>query len=162
MFLRAFKNRVKSDLDKSETTVAPLPTNYEAEKGIQAMSQQEDPGPENRQSTRRPLETEIDFGGDSQFFTGFTKNISAGGLFVATHEELEMGSTIRIKFGIPAIQREFDFMAEVRWHRPYRETQPTVPAGYGVCFVNISQDDQTVLDSYLETAETLFFDDEDL
>ncbi len=160
MFLRTFKKKaLDNDLVTQSFTDSAIPQK-EAEKEKLDMSQQT--GPENRRFTRRPLETEIDFGGDSQFFTGFTKNISAGGLFVATHEDLEMGSIIRIKFGITAISREFDFAAEVRWHRPYRETQPDVPAGYGVCFVNISEEDQAVLNQYLQTAETLFFDDEDL
>ena len=162
MFLRTFRKRANDQELTSQCFAESEPNHQEAEKGKPDMSQQAVPGPENRRYTRRPLETEIDFGGDSQFFTGFTKNISAGGLFVATHEELEMGSIIRIKFGITAIGREFDLAAEVRWHRPYRETQPDVPAGYGVCFVNISEEDQSVLNEYLQTAETLFFDDEDL
>ncbi len=162
MFLRTFRKRAKDQDLTSQRFAESDPNQQEAEKGKSDMSDQADPGTGNRRYTRRPLETEIDFGGDSQFFTGFTKNISAGGLFVATHEELEMGSVIRIKFGITTLGREFDLAAEVRWHRPYRDDQPTVSAGYGVCFVNISEEDQAVLNEYLQTAETLFFDDEDL
>jgi len=162
MFLRTFKKRAKDQDLALQFSAESGPNQQEAEKGTPNMSQHAAPGPENRLSARRPLETEVDFGGDSQFFTGFTKNISAGGLFVATHEELAMGSVIRVKFGITTIDREFDLAAEVRWHRPYRESQPMVSAGYGVCFVNISPEDQAVLNEYLQTAETLFFDDEDL
>lgn len=115
-----------------------------------------------RRHKRRAYETEVSLETGSQFFTGFSQNISSGGLFIATHELLQLGDTMRVRFRIPSIEEEFDVQAEVRWVRPPREDTPDQLPGMGVSFIGLSPEQSAVLNQYLDSAETLFYDDDDL
>lgn len=115
-----------------------------------------------RRHTRRAYETEVSLETGSQFFTAFSQNISSGGLFIATHELLKLGDTTRVRFRIPSIEEEFDVQAEVRWIRPPREDTPDLLPGMGVSFVNLSAAQSAILNKYLDSAETIFYDDDDI
>ena len=114
-----------------------------------------------RKHRRVDIETEVSINSGSKFYTGFTKNISSGGLFIATHERYEMGEQFSVRFRVDQFDKDFDILAEVRWVSPYREDRPDQPVGLGVQFVNLSEGDQAILDLYLKNAETLFYDDDD-
>ncbi len=45
-----------------------------------------------RESARVELSVEIDVDTDSNFYTGFTENISTGGIFIATHTPAIVGA----------------------------------------------------------------------
>jgi uncharacterized protein (TIGR02266 family) len=117
--------------------------------------------PNQREHRRIAIETEISISSGSQFYTGFTKNISSGGLFISTHERYELGEQFQVRFRVDQFDKDFDILAEVRWVSPYREDLPDQPVGLGVQFVGLSEGDQAILDMYLKNAETLFYDDDD-
>ena len=117
-------------------------------------------GPEQRVHSR--LEMEIEVSGtesDHQFFTGFTENISAGGLFVATYETLPLGSRFYLQFSVPGVDHAFNVECEVRWLREYNEMTPQMKTGMGVSFVNLSEQEQSILNELLTKVDTLFYED---
>ena len=123
--------------------------------------EKEEISPENlRRHTRLEYETEVSMESGSQFFTGFTKNISAGGLFMATHDVRELGTLFRMRFRIPEIGRDFDLEAEVRWVCPPNPHSPEQTPGMGVRFLDLPEKDRQVLDNYIAGRETIFFDDD--
>ena len=48
-----------------------------------------------RQFVRHAYETEVSLESGSNFYTGLTQDLSAGGLFIATHQILPLGSSLR-------------------------------------------------------------------
>lgn len=104
-------------------------------------SERRDPGvvinEEKRSAPRVEYEVEVDYRSEDNFYTGFIKNISSGGLFLYTHEPLPIGSEINVRFTIPNFPQPIVARALVRWIRPYRQdTQDSVP-GMGVQFLSI-------------------------
>ena len=118
-------------------------------------------GEEFRRHTRIEYETEVSMESGSQFFTGFTRNISAGGLFMATHDVRDLGTIFRLRFNIPEIRRNFDVEAEVRWVCPPNPHRPEQTPGMGVNFLDLPDKDRRILDAYIAKRETIFFDDDD-
>ena len=115
-----------------------------------------------RNKDREDFKVEVGLLSDYQFYTGFTQNISTGGLFVATHDILRVGTQFRVSFRIPGVDHVFSCNAEVRWSRTYDggsldEMQP----GMGVRFVDLSEMEVGLINGYIVGRETLFHEDED-
>ena len=115
-----------------------------------------------RQAERFDFQLEVTAQSGHQFFTGFSENISAGGLFVSTYQTLPVGSTFEISFKVPGVERTFEAECEVRWVREYNVTAPDMVPGMGVRFVGLSPEDTQLLDQIIKRVETLFYDDDDL
>ena len=118
-------------------------------------------GAERRIDGRKEFQVEVGLLADYQFFTGFTQNISEGGLFIATHELMDIGTRFEVTFEIPGIAHAFNCTCEVRWLRTYdggslEEMQP----GMGVRFVNLTEQEIGLINGYMVGRETLFHEDE--
>lgn len=113
-----------------------------------------------RDHDRLEIHVDLTAEADHQFFTGFTQNISAGGLFIATNDHLPIGATFRLAFVLPGADHLFDLECEVRWARQ-TDMGPGLPAGMGVRFTNITDREESLIDEFISTQETLFYDDED-
>lgn len=116
---------------------------------------------QERQHERRDARLEVNAKDGHQFFTGFTENISAGGLFVQTYQTLPLGSRFDLAFRVPGVDYDFDCMCEVRWVREYDDTRPGTLPGMGVNFLNLNAQETELLDGALSRLETMFYDDED-
>lgn len=68
-------------------------------------------------------------------FAGVTKNICAGGLFVATLRPLAIGERITVRLRLPGDVEPVEALAEVRWSRPFQELDDR-PAGLGLRFID--------------------------
>ena len=110
---------------------------------------------------RYEFELELSANSSHQFFTGFTENISAGGLFIATYQTLPLGSKFQIQFTVPGVDYQFQVDCEVRWVREYNEMMPHMTPGMGVNFIDLSVGEQQILNDSLKRMETMFYDDED-
>ena len=118
--------------------------------------------PEQRGAERFNFRCEINAKSDHQFFTGFTENISAGGLFISTYQTLELGSRFEMAFEITGINREFKATVEVCWLREYNEMAPQMTPGMGVKFIDLGSQEEQILNEVLKRIDTLFYDTEDL
>jgi uncharacterized protein (TIGR02266 family) len=106
---------------------------------------------ETRRETRFAMRVEILYGPDQRLqLTGFSVNMSAGGVYVETGETLEPGDNITLVFSLPGQKRVIRCRARVAWvnvtHQPKK---PALPPGFGVQFVDITLDDLHAIRDYL-------------
>jgi uncharacterized protein (TIGR02266 family) len=114
-----------------------------------------------RASERFDLEIKVDLESDTNFYTGLTQNISAGGLFIATHHIRRIGDRITLKFTLPGSDRVIDVETEVRWIRENSALQRVDGAsGMGVRFINLSAEASAAINGFLQSRESLYYDDE--
>jgi uncharacterized protein (TIGR02266 family) len=111
-----------------------------------------------RQYKRVPIELEVTLSSDSNFFAGFSENLSEGGLFVATHVTKPVGSTVELVLTLPDGGPPIAVTGEVRWVREYSETSDTGP-GLGVRFIMLSSGSVERIRAFLATRAPLFYDD---
>lgn len=116
-------------------------------------------------STRRvyprlDLEVEVDFSSEHNFYTGFTENISEGGMFIATHQYLEKGARFRFKFTLPGVSGEIEALAEVRWVREHNPMTAHMTPGMGVTFLEIGDASVRRIKQFIQRREPMFFDED--
>lgn len=110
---------------------------------------------------RKALAVEVSLQSETNFYVGFSQNISAGGLFVATYDTRPVGERFPVEFELPGRNEVLRCLAEVAWVREYRENddlgkQGIVP-GMGLRFVGLSEEQQTAIAGFLDEREPLFF-----
>jgi uncharacterized protein (TIGR02266 family) len=117
-----------------------------------------------RSAVRVDAELDIDFdidlgGKDSHtFYTGFTKNISEGGLFISTAQYLEIGHKLTIDMQIPPSKEKVKLQCEVKWVRR-EDSSLDGFYGVGVQFVGLSPEVKQQINDFIKNKETLFYED---
>jgi uncharacterized protein (TIGR02266 family) len=116
-----------------------------------------------RAAERFDLEVKVDLESDHNFYTGLTQNISSGGVFIATHHLRRIGDRITLKFTLPGSEKTLDVETEVRW---IRENTALMSAGeggtgMGVRFVNLTPEVSAAINAFVQSRESLYYDDED-
>jgi len=109
-----------------------------------------------RIATRVPLHTQVDFSSDSNVFTGFSTNLSEGGVFVATLDLLPVGTPVDLTFTLPGSKR-VTVKGEVRWTREIDDRMPDVFPGVGVRFVDLTSDATAALHRFVAERDPLFY-----
>ena len=66
---------------------------------------------------------------------GATKNICAGGVFVAMFRSFSVGERVAVWLRMPGDAEPVEALAEVRWSRPFQELDDR-PAGMGLRFID--------------------------
>ncbi len=119
---------------------------------------------EQRVHTRKPVQVEVTLGSESNFFLGFSENVSDGGLFVATHDGIRpIGERFPLTFTLPGHIEPIFCLVEVAWVREYREdaTPRDGSPGMGVRFVGLSLEDQQTISEFVGNRQPLFFPEPD-
>src|SRR3954468_4207501 len=115
----------------------------------------------HRRAERQDLEVTVDFESDSNFYAGLSQNISAGGLFIATHRIKRVGERIHLKFTLPGASKPIECETEVRWIRENSSLLRTDAAtGMGVRFIDMAPADTAIIQKFIESRESLLYDDE--
>ncbi|MFO0565139.1 MAG: PilZ domain-containing protein [Polyangiaceae bacterium] len=133
----------------------------ERERSEEATIRQLSAGPsaDNRRThSRFSVELDVSLSSDHNFYAGFTENLSAGGIFVATHALKPAGAMMEFCIFLPtggAIRGK----GEVRWVRNYHEGND-LPPGMGIRFVELEPGCLELIETFLAHREPLFFDDE--
>ncbi len=109
---------------------------------------------DRRSSPRISIEAELGFHSETNFFTGFTKDLSDGGLFIATYKTLPIGRTLSVTFGLPE-GREITAVGRVVW---VREAEGDLPKGMGVRFLDLSDEDHAAILRFIEERPPVFYD----
>lgn len=114
--------------------------------------------PAGRVHDRVDLEIEVNLRNEHTFFTGFSENVSEGGLFVATEAPYDVGEKVELSLSLMGDEAEV-LHGIVRWVRP-GGTSGGLPAGMGVQFVDLTKSTQKALQSFVDSRakDTLFFD----
>jgi uncharacterized protein (TIGR02266 family) len=111
-----------------------------------------------RVAARVAMQTQVDLASDSNFFTGFSTNISEGGLFIATVNVLPPGTPVDVTFSLPAGAR-LTVKGEVRWTREVNDRTPEVFPGVGVRFTEVDPAVVGQIKAFVQQREPLFFPD---
>jgi uncharacterized protein (TIGR02266 family) len=121
------------------------------------MSEPQASGNERRRNPRKALCTTLGFLSDTNFYAGFTEDISEGGLFVATHALLELGTEIELEFALPS-GHEIRTKGIVRWLRDPHDHTPDAPPGMGIQFQDLAEKDFAIIREFIALREPLFYE----
>ncbi len=113
-------------------------------------------GPENRRSPRVAMQTVIDFGSDSNFYSGFSTNISDGGVFIATVKVMRLGTEIDLSFTLPNGE-VVKTKGVVKWVREVNDQIPDSFPGIGVQFEDLPESAFEAIHGFVAEREPLFF-----
>ena len=107
--------------------------------------------------SRLEIEVEVTLESDHNFYTGFTQNISAGGLFIATEQLLPVGAQFGVKFALTTSTEPIavDVDVVVRW---VRESEV---CGMGVQFVSLPDETAAAINRFLMQRDSIFYDQGD-
>ncbi len=119
----------------------------------------EESGHERRSFIRRSVEVDIGIHSDTNFFTGFSQDISSGGLFIATYDILSLGTELNINFRLPD-GPVLSLNGKVRWVREYNETAQDMEPGMGVEFKKLSPDDRQAINLFISDHPPIFYEGE--
>jgi uncharacterized protein (TIGR02266 family) len=115
-------------------------------------------GAHHREHSRFTVDLDVTVGSDHNFYAGFAENLSAGGVFIATHKLKPVGSQIDLSINLPDAVT-LRALGEVRWIRVFNEHSDT-PPGMGVRFLEIDEASVAAIGVFLSRRDPLFFDDE--
>ena len=113
----------------------------------------------HREHERFSVDLQVSVLSEHNFYAGLAENLSAGGLFIATHQLQRVGSRIELSLRMPESEEVFQIVGEVRWVRLYNEHSDT-PPGLGVRFTELPAGAAAAISGFLGQREPLFFDDE--
>src|SRR4051794_6993292 len=144
---------MKQAKDSAARAAAPQPSN--------TSQRVETPAPEGvrREHERFSVDVEVSVGCEHNFYAGLAENLSAGGVFIATHRLQKVGSQIDLSLRMPDSDETFDLVGEVRWVRVFN-AQSDTPPGLGVRFVHLEPRVAAAIRRFLGQREPLFFDDD--
>jgi len=110
---------------------------------------------ERRSRPRVAISVDVDFSSESNFYTGRTRDISVGGLFIETAVGLPVGSEIALRLRLSG--REFSVHAEVTWAL----LDPSgTQIGVGVRFLDLPADARATIDAFMKERAPMDFDSE--
>ena len=122
------------------------------------MSEQRDSmSPHRRGAERVSAEIEIGFQSESNFYSGFSENISEGGVFVATYHKHKLGDRHRVLLTLPGLEQPIEVSVEVRW---VREADPVhdVKPGYGLQFVELTDAARETIERFVRKRAPMFYE----
>jgi uncharacterized protein (TIGR02266 family) len=86
-------------------------------------------------------------------FFGYAKNISAGGMFIASINPPEPGSRFQVEFSMPGSQSgRVECTCEVVWKRLYTKRGPYEP-GMGLKFLEIQERSVQAIDTWVQAPQ---------
>lgn len=117
-----------------------------------------DSGADRREQARFGLKVYVGVESEHNFYTGFSRNISTGGLFIASHEPLCIGQEVELLFTMPSGD-VVHTPGRVAWVRDFNPDNPGSFPGMGVRFVDLTPDDAEKIRYFLEEREPLVYQD---
>lgn len=118
----------------------------------------EDDDDERRHQNRYGLKVFVGLESEHNFFTGFSRNISRGGLFIATHDVLDIGQEVELLFQLPS-GTTLHTHGSVTWIRRLDPAKPEKFPGMGVKFVDLSPEESAYIRDFLEDREPILHED---
>lgn len=110
-----------------------------------------------RQHPRKGYKLKLGLNTTHNFYTGFTGNISEGGLFIATEAPLEIGRTISLRFTLPNSALEIQVDGEVRWVKDSFAAGANSLPGMGIRFINLDAKSRKLIEDFVEKREPEFY-----
>jgi len=106
---------------------------------------------------RITLNVDIGLQSENNFYTGFSEDISEGGIFLTTYDFKPIGTKVNFSFSLP---NGYLIMAAgtVRWVREYNPMTPGTQPGMGIQFEELSPEDRAQIEEYIKTNAPMFFE----
>jgi uncharacterized protein (TIGR02266 family) len=111
-----------------------------------------------RVHARYAVDLEVSMSSDHNFYAGLAENISAGGIFIATHIQKPVGERLEMSLTLPG-GYSFQCLGEVRWIRAYSDVGNSKP-GLGIRFLNLSPEATGLIERFVRNREPLLYDEE--
>lgn len=111
---------------------------------------------ERRVHTRIQVQVEVSMESATQLYTGLTGDLSEGGVFVPTWQEVPVGSEVDLELTLP--NGSIRTRSVVRWRREMSSDTPDVPPGVGIGFLDMDDDAQALLSDFCASREPLYYD----
>lgn len=119
------------------------------------------PAGQPRRPVRVPFVVEVSSASSHEFWTGFTSNLSAGGVFVATPAPVALGTIVQFEMRLPGNGATYPVKGEVRWQRAEDASNPNSPPGIGIRFIDLDPALQTRIEEFVNSQrDTMFYDDD--
>lgn len=116
-----------------------------------------EPEEDRRTTPRVSLEADIGFESESNFYTGFSGDVSDGGLFLATYDVLPIGTRLSVSFVLPEGHQVMT-RGEVTWVRAADGIDSDLHPGMGIAFEALSKRDQEAIRRFISRRPPLFFE----
>jgi uncharacterized protein (TIGR02266 family) len=110
-----------------------------------------------RNLPRIAMAVDVSMQTENNFFMGLTENLSEGGLFIATHDALPLGTKLDLILKLPETS-PIQAKVEVRWVREYNQFTKDMAPGVGVQFQDLGEADQKVISSFLAQRDPILYD----
>ncbi len=107
---------------------------------------------------RVKIEANIGATTESNFYVGFSGEVSNGGVFLATYEVLKLGTHVRALVTLPG-NFEFEVDGWVRFVRDPMDLNTEADPGMGIQFEQLSADARELVLRFIRKRAPLFFDD---
>lgn len=108
---------------------------------------------EQRRDDRRDVQVEVEFTDDTHFYAGLTRDVSRGGLFIATYHQVDVGTSLALSFELPD-GTPVEARGEVCWVREPRDG--SARPGLGVAFTELSESDARKIRAFCESRPPLY------
>ena len=112
---------------------------------------------ERRHGPRVGLEVDIGLHSDTNFFAGFSGDVSKGGMFVATYSPLPVGTRIELSFVLPGGYQVIT-EGQVTWARDPVDRLKESSPGMGVRFTSLSTEDRVMIERFAQEREPMFYE----
>jgi type IV pilus assembly protein PilZ len=109
------------------------------------------PVSDRRVYERIDVEWSVDCETEETFLYASITNISEMGIFVATHEPLEVGTRLTLRFAMPGEESPFILLGQVQWVNPIRMLSDNPNPGMGIRFVDLSSENRERIISSVRT-----------
>jgi len=110
---------------------------------------------ERRTAPRVQLVTAVNLFSASNFFVGFSSDISEGGVFVSSYSLEPVGAEVSVSLGLPG-GYEINARGVVRWIRDPRDPENSEPPGMGIEFVELDDEARGLIAEFVELREPQF------
>ncbi|MBI4951863.1 MAG: PilZ domain-containing protein [Myxococcales bacterium] len=114
--------------------------------------------PHKRDRTRYGVDLDVTLNSLNNFYAAQAMNLSADGIFVATHIFQPIGTRCELTIHLPDVPRPIKGVGEVRWVRT-RPGPGDAPPGMGIRFVEVQPGARELVESFLTTRQPLVYED---
>jgi len=115
------------------------------------------PAADRRKTPRVAVKVSVNMHTEHNFYTGIIEDISEGGLFVATCENIPEGTLIELALSLP--EKEcIRVKGEVRWARIYTEFNKDFSQGVGIQFLDLKDEDRIAIEHFIKLRKPLLYE----
>jgi uncharacterized protein (TIGR02266 family) len=110
------------------------------------------------QGPREPVEANVGASSETNFYVGFSGEISEGGVFVATYATLEVGALASVHVTLPG-GFEFKVPGRVHFVRDPMDMSDDAEPGMGIKFEVLPPDQRELILRFVRKRAPMFYDD---